>query len=156
MRKYKQGVYHIKNTEKYIGSQTSNEMTAIYRSSWEKIAFIYLDHNPNILKWGSECVVVPYKYRLDTTPKVRKYYIDIFFMDKFGKHLIEIKPKNQTDFNKIKRSKNKKNIIEYIKNVDKWNYAQVFAKENDMMFKIWTEEHINELKRQISIYKNFN
>ena len=150
---YKQGIYKVKNTSKYIQSTTAKTNTAVYRSSWERIAFIYLDNNKEISRWGSECVVIPYKFRLDTGDKIRRYYMDLIFEDKYGVHLVEIKPKFKTDINKIKNMKNKRFLIEYVQNVDKWRYANEYAIKNNMKFTIWTEDHIDELKRRLSVYK---
>lgn len=152
-RRYKQGIYKVKNPSKYLGSATSKEATAIYRSSWEHVAFQYLDSAPNILKWGSELVVIPYHFRLDVVGKMRRYYMDLYFEDKLGQHLIEIKPKGKADFNKIKKTKNERYISEYIQNIDKWNAASIYAKERGMTFQIWTEDHIKEIKNRIILYK---
>jgi hypothetical protein len=151
--RYKQGIYNITNISKYIQSSTAKSNTAIYRSSWERIAFMYLDNNNSIKRWGSECVVIPYRFRLDKKDKLRKYYIDLIFEDSYGVHLVEIKPKFKTDINKIKNMKNERFLIEYVKNIDKWKYANEYAKQNNMKFTIWTEDHITELKRRLSVYK---
>ena len=55
-KKFKQGVYIPKNKEKFFGK----DGYAIYRSGLELNYFRILDNNPNVLKWGSEEIVVPY------------------------------------------------------------------------------------------------
>ena len=49
------GFYKLKNPNKYNGSHP-----IIFRSSWEYSVMKWLDENLNILKWGSETVIVPY------------------------------------------------------------------------------------------------
>jgi hypothetical protein len=144
MRKWKQGVYQIKNVNKYMGSGTSKTNTAIYRSSWERIVFEYLDLDESITLWGSEKYVIPYLYSIDN--KLHRYFVDIYYETSSGlKYLIEIKPKS-----KLKRpTKNIKNITEYIQNHDKWKYAKQFADDKGMIFAIWTEDTVTSLKNQL-------
>ena len=51
--KWRQGVFIPKNSEKFIGSK------AIYRSGLELRFFRFCDDNVNVIKWGSENVIVP-------------------------------------------------------------------------------------------------
>ena len=51
------GKFSPKNYKKYKGDRTK----IIYRSSWELRFMKWLDHNNNVLSWGSETVIVPYK-----------------------------------------------------------------------------------------------
>ena len=102
--KFKQGVYKPVNIEKYIGKKLP-----IFRSGWELKFFKWADCNENILKWGSENVIIPYLSPLDN--KVHRYFVDnfIIFKDRNGnnnKFLIEIKPSKQTK--RPVRSKKKK------------------------------------------------
>ena len=52
--KYRQGVFWPKNKEKFIGTK------AIFRSGLELKFMRFCDGNPNVVKWSSESVVVPY------------------------------------------------------------------------------------------------
>ena len=72
-KKWRQGVFTPTNSEKFIGSK------AVYRSGLELKFFRFCDTNPNVLKWGSENVVVPYKSPLDN--RVHKYYVDNYWVD---------------------------------------------------------------------------
>ena len=85
--KYKQGIYKPINGNKFIGN------TATYRSGLELRFFRFCDYNPNIIKWSSESIVVPYISPLDG--KVHRYFVDNYIMVKEGNaikiYLIEIK-----------------------------------------------------------------
>jgi hypothetical protein len=74
--KYKQGTYRPKNPDKFIGS------TATYRSGLELKFFRFCDYNPNIVKWSSESVVVPYISPIDG--KVHRYFVDNYVVIKEG------------------------------------------------------------------------
>ena len=54
-KKYRQGIFTPKNQNKFIGTR------ATYRSGLELKFFRFCDENPNVIKWGSENIVVPYK-----------------------------------------------------------------------------------------------
>jgi len=94
MAKYAQSQYRIKNIEKYIGNKTP-----FYRSSWEFHFCKFCDENPNILKWASEAIKIP--YRNPFTGKYTVYVPDFFisYIDAENRQhneLIEVKPNNQT------------------------------------------------------------
>lgn len=144
MKRWKQGIYTIKNPNKYLGSTTSKGITAVYRSSWERIAFEYLDKCNNVISWGSERVVVPYHFSIDN--KVHRYYIDLYFETNDGRFLIEIKPKSKL----TRPGKGTKDRVEYIRNIDKWKSAKAYSKSIGATFSIWTEDTINNLKLQLS------
>ena len=85
------GRYSVKNPSKYEGDPTK----VIYRSLWERHAFKWCDDNPNIIKWSSEEVVIPYLYEVDK--KYHRYFMDLKLSTKQGKtFLVEIKPDGQT------------------------------------------------------------
>ena len=67
---YKQGYFVPTNKDKYVGDITKIR----YMSSWEHDFNKFLDTNPNILRWSSEEIVVP--YIKPTTGKVHRYYPD--------------------------------------------------------------------------------
>jgi len=69
--KYIQGYYTPQNVEKYVG-----RMPVLYRSSFERVAFTFLDSNPLITRWGSESVAIPYK-DITSGGKNRKYIVDL-------------------------------------------------------------------------------
>lgn len=135
--------------EKYTGQRPIT-----LRSSWE-ISFVkkYLDINKNILEWSSE-IIVPYIYSLDG--KRHRYFVDFFCKIKqtdgqIKEYLIEIKPFNQTQPPKMPKRKTAKfqeRVATYIKNKDKWQYAESFCKQlreekgRDIHFRILTERDL--------------
>lgn len=144
MKTYK-GKYRPKNTEKYAGDP--NGIT--YRSLWERKAMEWCDINPDVIKWNSEGVVIPYVCGTDGKP--HRYYLDLAITFKNNKTiLVEIKPNKQTQppsAPKHPRGKNKylKESLTYVKNVSKWKAASKFAKANDVEFQIWDEYTLNAL-----------
>lgn len=147
-RNYKQGIYEP-NWDKYIGTKPPR-----YLSSWEKIVFEFLDRNPNVKKWGSEVVVVPYmsavKSQDPSKKKKSRYMVDLYveYEDREGnKHIeiIEVKPYSQLC--KPTRGKKKESsfIAEsftYMNNIEKWTAAQAYANERGWVFRILTERSI--------------
>lgn len=142
-KKFKQGVYIPKNKEKFFGK----DGYAIYRSGLELNYFRILDNNPNVLKWGSEEVVVPYFFE----NKWHKYYIDIFVIFKVGeeikKFIIELKPYKQTIqpvwSKRRKQSTYLNECREFAKNQSKWESAHNFAAQKGCEFHILTEKDLN-------------
>tara|TARA_B100001094_G_scaffold224216_1_gene218405 strand:- start:3343 stop:3783 length:441 start_codon:yes stop_codon:yes gene_type:complete len=137
------GKYKIKNPDKYLG----NPSKVVFRSLWERNAFRWCETNPKVKLWNSEEVVVPYKYQVDK--KLHRYYVDLLVqMDNKETYLIEIKPKAQTQPPKKRSRKTKKYINEqltYIKNQDKWEAADQYAKHKGWKFQVWTEETLKNL-----------
>ena len=89
-KRFRQGIFNPTNPKKYIGKNDP-----IYRSGWELKFFRWADKNDNILKWGSENVIIPYVNPLDN--RVHRYFVDNFIVFKDSnnnkkKFLIEIKP----------------------------------------------------------------
>lgn len=148
---WKQGKYDVKNANKYKGT-----LPIFYRSSWEHRVFYFLDHNPAILEWASETIVIPYKSQLDN--KMHRYFVDVNFIvnDRHGdqkRYLIEIKPFDQTippptPTKKTPKAMQRYNqaVITFQKNQDKWTYAKAWAKQNGYIFDIWTEKTLGLVK----------
>ena len=133
---YHSGIVDPKCCHKYVNGKLKNE-PAIYRSGLELQFMTYCENNPNIVKWASEPIEIPYKSRLDG--KMHKYYPDFMFQNKKGNIVIvEIKPENQTvkpdacDTLWLKE--------QWIKNVDKWNAAKEYAAKKGMKFILVTEK----------------
>lgn len=132
---------YLKNKDRYKGN-----LPITCRSSWE-INFIlkFLDKHPNVIEWSSESIVIPYFYEVDK--KIHRYFIDFSatIKDKDGnlqKYLIEIKPYKQTK-EPSKKSKNYLHeMMEYIKNKNKWSAAEIYAQERGMKFLILTEKDL--------------
>ena len=140
--KYRQGIFTPINKDKFMGS------TATYRSGLELKFMRFCDNNINVLKWGSENVIVPYISPLDG--RVHKYYVDNFVVIKEGsqikKYLIEIKPSKQTQAPNTKYKKKEHLIYEqsaWVINQAKWNAAKELCKKKGFDFLILTEKHLN-------------
>ena len=139
--KYRQGVFWPKNKEKFIGTK------AVFRSGLELKFMRFCDDNPNVVKWSSESVVVPYVSPFDN--KTHRYYVDNFVMIKEGnilkKYLIEIKPLRQTTPPTTKYKKKKHLLYEqkqWIINSTKWDAARKYAKRKGYEFKIITDKDL--------------
>ena len=95
---YRQGYFKPTNPEKYIGDTTQ----IIFRSEWERKFCVWCDIHPNISKWSSEPIGIPY---LNPCAKLvngsyqsaqHNYYVDFYITvmkdGVFQSWLIEIKP----------------------------------------------------------------
>jgi hypothetical protein len=138
MTKFAQGIYKVKNPEKYIGSKAPR-----YRSSWEVTFCQFCDNNPSIQEWASEPLKIPYRDPL--TGKQTIYVPDflIVYVDKnMNKHveLIEIKPAKQTLREKV--GKNPYDQAQYVKNFAKWDVARSWCKQRGIVFRVITEHDI--------------
>lgn len=107
----------------------------------------WCDHNPSVVSWGSESIIIPYKNPL--TGNISRYFVDcnVSIRAKDGtikKYLIEIKPAVQTV--PPKPSRNTKALLrrqaEYIKNQAKWKAATEWAKKKGYEFFLLTEKHL--------------
>ena len=135
--------YIPENASKYIGDPT----TIICRSLWERKVCKWLDSNINVIRWGSEEVIIPYISPKDN--KKHKYYPDFIaevqsIDDTVETLLIEVKPKKQTKCptNK-KKSRNAINEMStYRINTSKWDAARIFCKMQGWKFVILTEDHL--------------
>ena len=144
--KFKQGFFYPKNLDKFV----SKDNKAVYRSGLELDYFRILDKNPNVLKWGSEEVIVPYFF----DNKWHKYYVDLFVVFKFGesvkKYFIELKPYSQTIEPKMSKRKKQMSMLyeahQWVKNQAKWKAATDYAKKNGWEFHILTEKDLENRK----------
>ena len=144
------GVYRPQNMGKYIGSSLP-----VFRSSWELKAFMSLDRNSKILRWGSENFVISY---VDETRgnETHRYVIDLFFeiadVTEGGKPirwLIEIKPESQSVMPKATKRKSQAKLAEETaivrRNQCKWRAAVAFCKARGWHFGVYTENGIRRL-----------
>ena len=137
-----QGIFRPINKDKFIGE------FAIYRSSYERKFMIWADRNPNVLEWGSEQNIVPYRSPIDQ--KIHRYYVDNYVVIKEGtkinKYLIEIKPFSQTQPPKPSKRKKKETVlyenVQWQINNAKWESAKKFAKLKGAEFIILTENEL--------------
>lgn len=111
----------------------------IYRSSYEKKFIYWLENNPSVKHWGSECLRIPYFYPKDGN--THSYYPDYFVEMQDGTCMVvEIKPSSQT-----KRPVNENSWVAeaYYKNMCKWKATMEFCESKGYEFKIITEKTIN-------------
>lgn len=131
------------NKDKYVGDWRKIH----FRSSWERCVGKWCDANPNVKRWNSEEVIIPYVCPTDN--KTHRYYMDFMIEFKSGKtFLIEVKPECQTQPPQPGKRKTKRFVTEamtYAKNDAKWNAAKNFADRNGIHFEIWTEKTLNKL-----------
>jgi hypothetical protein len=138
------GLFKPKNPQKYKGDTTN----IIYRSSYELKMMMELDSNKNVVLWGSETIIIPYRSPVDN--KIHRYFVDFIVteINKEGKkitRLIEVKPLKQTLEPKKPSKVTKKYIneaITYSVNKAKWNAAESFCKDRKWLFEIYTEKHL--------------
>tara|TARA_B100001245_G_C22760727_1_gene368075 strand:+ start:17 stop:457 length:441 start_codon:yes stop_codon:yes gene_type:complete len=140
------GKYKVKNRSKYVGAVDN----VVYRSSWERRFMVYADTNPNVVKWNSEELVIPYVSPVDG--KVHRYFPDFWIevkgeKGKINHMVIEVKPKTQTVPPKLgKTAKSKYRYAKAMKtwkvNEAKFNMAREFCDDRKWQFKILTEDHL--------------
>ena len=135
--------YKTRNPSKYIGNPTN----IICRSLWERRVCKYMDENKNVVRWGSEEVIIPYYSPVDK--KTHKYYTDFIAEIKSSNgdiktYIIEVKPKKQTIPPKKKKKTRSyiKECLTYSVNEAKWKSARAYCKNNGWTFIILTEDDI--------------
>jgi len=139
---FQQGNYTPKNPNKYVGKVEKIR----FMSSWELEMHKFLDNNPNIIRWASEEIAIPYYNPVKQ--RMARYYPDywIEYRDKKGRikqNVIEVKPKKQT---RPSRSRNEKTKLyenlSYAINAAKWEACQKWCTERGIEFRIITETEI--------------
>jgi hypothetical protein len=135
---FRQGVYTVQNRAKYIGKKPP-----IFRSSWERTYMKQLDFDPQIVKWGSECIVISYYFQ----GKNRRYYPDFIYTNSNGETiLVEIKPSRETRPPRKTKKKSRKTMLyeqyTYAKNTNKWEAAKEFCRKKGWKFVIITEKEL--------------
>lgn len=141
---YKQGFFKPKNPKKYMGDSSN----IVYRSGWEKRVMDWADTNPNVVRWSSEEIIIPYRSPVDN--RYHRYFVD-FYVEAVGrdggvrKMLLEVKPKAQTQEPKEQKRKSKRYITEVVTygiNQAKWKAAEEFCKDKGWEFLLITEEQL--------------
>lgn len=138
------GRYRLTNPSKYKGDIHD----VIFRSSWEHKFMKWCDFNPNIVEWGSETVIIPYRSPIDK--KIHRYFVDFYIKvkdinNKVSKYLIEIKPERFTKPPKIPERKTKKfieEVFQYGVNEAKWKSANEYCVDRGMQFLVLTEKDL--------------
>lgn len=143
MKTYK-GYFKPKNPKKYKGDPTN----IVYRSSWELKLMMYFDDHKDVISWGSEEIIIPYRSPIDG--RIHRYFPDFIVtkINKDGKKetsLIEVKPFYQTKPPE-KKSKVTKKYLTEVKtwgiNEAKWKSAIEFCKDRGWTFHIFTEKEL--------------
>jgi hypothetical protein len=133
-----------KHPEKYIGDASN----IIARSSWEVKMFNWCDKNPQVLKYCSEELVIPYFSPVDR--KWHRYFPDLVMEiednDKIiTRYVAEIKPHAQTL--PPKNTRKTKQLFEatktYAVNQAKWVAAEAWCQKNNFKFILLTEKELN-------------
>ena len=143
-RKTHKGKFSPKNPKKYNGDPTN----IIFRSSWERKLFIWLDENENIIEWSSEELAIPYISPMDN--RRHRYFPDVICKAKYPDNttktiMIEVKPLIQTKEPKKQSKKTKRYITEvttWAVNQQKWKTAQEYCLDRGWDFRIITEKEI--------------
>ena len=149
MGKFKQGFYTPLNPEKWILPKSSiTKGNGIrYMSSWELKVMKFFDLNPQILNVSSEPFAIPYISPKDN--KIHRYFPDFIVKTESKVFLVEVKPLHETLPPKLPKRKTEKSYKNYLKaletyniNYSKWESARKFCLENNIEFKILTENEI--------------
>lgn len=141
------GRYTPINPNKYVGDYTK----IIYRSSYEIRFMKWCDLNDNVLQWGSEEIVIPYRSPVDGN--FHRYFVDFFIKirTKTGevkRYLIEVKPFRFTQEPIIPQRKTKRfinEVYQWAVNNAKWDAARAVAKQNGWEFMLITEKDLGLL-----------
>ena len=138
MAKFAQGIYEVRNPEKYMGNHKPR-----YRSGWEFTFMTFCDNNKSVLKWASESIAIPYMNPI--TGKRSNYIPDFFIVyeNKFGKQvaeMVEIKPKKQSLIESKVASARDKIIVAI--NHAKWASAVAYCKHHGYTFRVITENEL--------------
>lgn len=150
MRGMMKGFFKPKNPQKYKGDPTN----IVYRSSWEFKLMKRLDHEPSVLRWSSENVIIPYRSPLDD--KFHRYFVDFWVevlngQGQKAQMLIEIKPSTQVrpPITREKSQQTKsymREVYTYAVNEAKWSTAREYCKKRGWKFKIMTEKELGLTK----------
>ena len=144
------GKFRPKNISKYKGDYTA----ITYRSSWELKFMGYLDRNPDILKWSSEEIIIPYRSPIDG--KRHRYFPDFWVRIKrsdgiIEERLIEVKPKAQCSppkggppVDKRKRRRFIREVKVWETNEAKWKAAKSYCIDRKWKWTILTEDDLTK------------
>lgn len=147
------GKYRPKNEKKYEG----NIDTIEFRSLWERQLMKWCDENPDIVKWSSEEVIIPYISPVDR--KQHRYFMDFKIEFTNGNvMLVEVKPDYQTKApvkkKNARQSRYLKEAQTFAVNDAKWNAAQQYANKRGWKFAIFTEHTLASLGITIPSYRS--
>jgi hypothetical protein len=163
--KYHGGNYVPKNKDKVLKLNTQGGV--YYRSSWEKKIMYWLDNKKEIIKWGAECLRIPYQMTHfdngDMRVKEHSYYPDFYYEMRnsdgvLKQVVVEVKPmKEYKMVQLLKEGKlevpekgiKKLKSFEYdlkmaYKNKNKWETMIRWCDKKGYDFIIITEEHLKK------------
>lgn len=138
------GKFRPNNPDKYKGDPAN----IVYRSRWELMVMQKLDSHPDVLEWGSEEIVIPYRSPIDG--RVHRYFPD-FYMKRRGVDgkiesvLIEVKPYAQTRPPVVQNKPTRRYINEVATwgvNSAKWKMAEEYCRDRGWKFIIMTEKEL--------------
>lgn len=166
-KNYHQGNFVPKFKEKVM--KLNSQGGVYYRSSWELKIMTWLDVNEKIVKWGAECITIPYQMTHfdngDIKVKGHNYYPDFYYEirgnDGINKKVVaEVKPMKEylmvinlqekklemPDTSKsIKKLKNFEYDLKMAqKNREKWNTMIKYCDKKGWDFIIITEHHLKK------------
>lgn len=138
MGNWAQGIYEVKNPQKYVGKHKPK-----YRSGWELTFMTFCDNNKHVIYWASEALRIPYRHPL--TGKMTQYVPDFFvvYENKYGQQkaeVVEIKPKKQSLIES--RVANAKDRMIVAINHAKWGAAMAYCKQQGYTFRVVTEDDL--------------
>lgn len=163
--KYHGGNYIPKNISKVVKLNTQGGV--YYRSSWEKKIMHWLDYKKEIIKWGAECMRIPYQMTHfengDMKIKEHSYFPDFYYemRNKDGvlkQVVVEVKPMKdykmvqalnegrlEVPESGIKKLKNfEYDLKQAQRNREKWNSMIKWCDKKGFEFIIITEEHLKK------------
>lgn len=111
----------------------------------------WLDNNPEVVRWNSEEVIIPYFSNADG--KKRRYYMDFWAKFKTGQEFFfEVKPSKETKEpvkpSQLTAAAKKRYMNEYYTfsvNTDKWKAALAVAEKHNVTFRLITEHALKKL-----------
>lgn len=138
MGKWAQGIYEVRNPQKYVGNHKPK-----YRSGWELTFMTFCDNNQNVIYWASEAIRIPYRNPL--TGKQSTYVPDFFVMyeNKYGQkiaEIVEIKPKKQSLIESRAASAKDRAVVAV--NHAKWAAATAWCRTQGYAFRVITEDNL--------------
>lgn len=164
---YHQGNFVPSNKDKVL--KLNSQGGIYYRSSWEYKIMNWLDKSEKVVKWGAECITIPYQMthfdRGDVSVKNHNYYPDFYYEmlsndGSLKKVVAEVKPKKEFEMvialqekrlQVPNQSSNLKKLksFEYDlkmaqKNRDKWNTMIKYCNKKGWEFIVITEEHLKK------------
>ena len=104
----------------------------------------FLDNNPNIFRWSSEEIYIP--YIKPTDKKLHRYFPDYWveYKNRHGEivqEILEVKPNDQVHIH-LKKRPTQYDKITYAINVAKWKAATEFCNSKGIKFRILTEKQM--------------